>query len=53
VLDGRSVGFVRAIVVTTTPNEKLTFGVAAKCHIQCGRLNPRQYLQRILKYKVN
>ncbi len=53
VLDSRSVGFVRAIVKPTTAAERMTLGVASKCSIQCGMLNPRQYLQRILKYKIN
>ena len=51
VLDGRSVGFVTAVISPPDPSERITLGLSAQCKLHCGNLNQRDYLRRILKFR--
>jgi hypothetical protein len=52
VLGGRSVSFVQALLHPQQPGERITLGTSAQCTIHCGALNPRRYLQRVLRFKI-
>jgi hypothetical protein len=52
VLDGRSVGFLTAIVRPLAPGQRITLGIGAQCRIHCGDIDQREYLRRILHYST-
>jgi hypothetical protein len=53
ILGGKSVGFITAVIKPSAVNAPITLGTAAKCTIDCGQLNPRQYLARILRFSMD
>jgi hypothetical protein len=52
VIDSRSVGFITALIEMETAREKLTLGIASRCEITCDELNPRQFLARLLNFRI-
>ncbi len=52
VLDGKAVGFLLAIM-KSDESEQVHLGLNASCTIHLAQLNLREYLKRILKFRVN
>ena len=53
VIGSRSVAFVRAAIYPEHRGERITLGISAQCSIQCGELNQREYLKRLLRFSVS
>lgn len=51
VLDNRQVSMLTAIVAPDSLGNQLSTGVSALCRIDFGKINQREYLKRILKFK--
>jgi hypothetical protein len=52
VINGQSVSFLIATVAVPKPPERLTLGLGASCSITCDTLNQREYITRLLHFKI-
>lgn len=51
ILDNRQVALVAASVQPDTITERMSTGIAARCSIDFGRINQREYLKRLLNFR--
>jgi hypothetical protein len=53
ILGGRSVVFIKILIQPESRIESITLGTGAQCTIQCGELNQRDYLKRLLHFSIS